>query len=112
MGARDTSALGHPPHPGGPAGDPPFDLRRRQYPIRLAFAYTINKAQGQSLKRAGVFIRAEGVYGHGQLYTGLSRVGEAGGVVVTVDGGGKIPGLEGVYTPNVVYKEVLTAAAP
>ncbi|KAJ5145909.1 uncharacterized protein N7515_000473 [Penicillium bovifimosum] len=31
-----------------------FTLRRVQFPIRLCFAMTINKSQGQSLKRVSV----------------------------------------------------------
>ena len=87
----------------------PFDLHRCQFPIRLAFASTLNKAQGQTLKRAGVFVRPEGVFCHGQLYTALSRVGTPGGVFVTVEGGGmrKEGDETGVYTPNIVYLEML-----
>ena len=34
--------------------DMPFDFKRLQFPVRLAFAMSINKAQGQSLKVAGI----------------------------------------------------------
>jgi hypothetical protein len=32
----------------------PFKLKRRQFPVRLAIAMTIKKAQGQTLQRMGV----------------------------------------------------------
>jgi len=34
----------------------PFTLRRRQFPLRSAFAMTINKAQGQTLQTMGVYL--------------------------------------------------------
>ena len=34
--------------------DMPFEFKRLQFPVRLAFAMPINKAQGQSLKVAGI----------------------------------------------------------
>ncbi|MGH9060520.1 MAG: DEAD/DEAH box helicase, partial [Acidimicrobiales bacterium] len=52
----------------------PFKLKRRQFPVRLAFAMTINKAQGQTLQRVGLFLPSH-VFPHGQLYVALSRVG-------------------------------------
>ena len=51
----------------------PFDERRQQFPIRPAFAITINKSQGQTLDFIGIGIR-EPVFTHGQLYVALSRV--------------------------------------
>ncbi len=35
-------------------GELPFILSRKQFPIRLCFAMTINKAQGQSLDMVGI----------------------------------------------------------
>ncbi|AET01087.2 hypothetical protein MTR_5g099270 [Medicago truncatula] len=34
----------------------PFKFRRMQFPLTLCFAMTINKSQGQSLSRVGVYI--------------------------------------------------------
>ena len=48
------------------AGDYPFDWQRRQFPIRVAFATTINKSQGQSMKNVGVWLRGQ-VFGHGSV---------------------------------------------
>jgi ATP-dependent exoDNAse (exonuclease V) alpha subunit len=89
-------------------GNMPFTLKRRQFPVRPAFAMTINKSQGQTLKSVGVYL-PNSVFTHGQLYVAFSRVGSPGAVKVLVVNGWRhahdgIP--EGVYTKNVVYREV------
>ena len=50
----------------------PFKMRKKQFPIRLSFAMTINKAQGQTIPNVGIYL-PEPVFSHGQLYVGLSR---------------------------------------
>ena len=50
----------------------PFIWYRRQFPIVLAFAMTINKSQGRSLERVGIYIHRP-LFSHGQLYVALSR---------------------------------------
>ena len=50
----------------------PFILQRRQFPIRLAYSMTINKAQGQTFGTVGIFL-PEHVFSHGQLYVAFSR---------------------------------------
>ncbi len=49
-----------------------LEFVRKQFSIRLAFAMTINKAQGQSLDCVGLLLERE-VFSHGQLYVALSR---------------------------------------
>jgi hypothetical protein len=89
----------------------PVPLRRRQFPVKLAFALTIHKAQGQSLKRTAIYL-PQPVFSHGQLYVALSRSGipENTQILIPNVAGkqGIFPGKIGVYTKNVVYQEALS----
>ncbi len=70
---------------------------------------TINKAQGQTLQTVGVYL-PKLVFCHKQLYVAFSRCGSQRGVRVLVQGGSRaaLNGVPtGVYTSNVVYREVL-----
>ncbi|XP_034945108.1 uncharacterized protein, partial [Chelonus insularis] len=51
----------------------PFTFKRRQFPIVLAFAITINKAQGQTFDMIGIDLTKD-IFNHGQLYVAFSRV--------------------------------------
>lgn len=77
--------------------DLPFEFKRIQFPVRLAFAMTINKSQGQSLQVCGLNLEFP-CFSHGQLYVACSRVGK--------------PSALFVYAPdnktnNVVYHKAL-----
>jgi ATP-dependent DNA helicase PIF1 len=76
----------------------PFTLQRRQFPLQLAFAMTINKAQGQTMKTVGIFL-PEPVFTHGQLYVALSRATCVNDIFVFCP--------NGRTTTNVVYTELL-----
>ena len=45
----------------------PFQFKRKQFTIRLSFAMTVNKAQGQTIPNVGVYL-PKPVFSHGQLY--------------------------------------------
>ncbi|XP_048614138.1 uncharacterized protein LOC106363303 [Brassica napus] len=80
----------------------PFKMRRRQLPLAVAFAITINKSQGQSLSEVGLFLPRP-VFSHGQLYVAISRVTSKKGLkILIVDKDGK-PQHK---TFNIVFKEV------
>ena len=76
--------------------------KRRQFPVRTAFAMTINKSQGQSLERVAVFLE-ETVFSHGQLYVASSRVGDPNNILYAIKPPNNLPWNA---TRNVVYKEV------
>ncbi|CAN0904888.1 ATP-dependent DNA helicase PIF1 [Linum grandiflorum] len=80
----------------------PFTLKRRQYPIRLCYAMTINKSQGQTLEHIGVYLTTP-VFGHGQLYVALSRVRSATGIHIVLPAD-DAPAPE--TTRNIVYDEI------
>lgn len=47
---------------------------RIQFPLRVAFASTINKSQGQTLRRVGLALDKQQCFAHGHLYVAFSRV--------------------------------------
>ncbi|XP_057438322.1 uncharacterized protein LOC130730349 [Lotus japonicus] len=80
----------------------PFKFQRRQFPIALSFAMTINKSQGQSLKSVGLYL-PKPVFSHGQLYVAFSRVTHRKGLKILICDGDD---SNSNSTSNVVYKEV------
>ncbi|XP_045453744.1 uncharacterized protein LOC123663048 [Melitaea cinxia] len=75
----------------------PFQFKRLQFPIKLAFGITINKAQGQTLKVAGIDLTDQ-CFSHGQLYVALSRVTCKNNLFVFTNNPSEVM--------NVVYKEI------
>jgi len=84
-------------------------FRRKQFPIKLAFCMTINKSQGQSLERVSIYL-PNPVFGHGQLYTALSRVRDPQKLnilIVNTNEHGFFEEFNGWFTRNIVYKQAL-----
>ena len=77
--------------------DGTIQFKRTQFPVKLSFAMTINKAQGQSLKLAGIDLRTH-CFSHGQLYVACSRVGKEENIFILAPEG---------KTKNVVYQRAL-----
>ena len=56
--------------------------------MRPCFGITSNKAQGQTLKRVGVYLERP-FFSHGQYYVAKSRVGEKAALKIVVSGRGR-----------------------
>ncbi|GFW83296.1 ATP-dependent DNA helicase [Trichonephila clavipes] len=72
--------------------DSPIPFKRLQFPIRLAFAVTINKSQGQTMKICGLNLENP-CFSHGLLYVACSGVGKPSNLFV--------------YTPQGLAKNIV-----
>ncbi|XP_058202832.1 uncharacterized protein LOC131317291 [Rhododendron vialii] len=78
----------------------PFRMTRRQLSVRLAYAMTINKSQGQSVKFIGLDLRTP-MFSHGQLYVALCRCTSFDHISIL------LPEDKTDTTTNVVYPKIL-----
>ena len=95
-----------------------LSMVRKQLPVRLGYAITINKAQGQTLSRAAVYL-PDPVFAHGQLYVALSRTPNEDATKLLIrqnreQGVASIPDRQDgtsvddvIFTRNVVYNSVV-----
>ena len=84
----------------------PFSLQRVQFPLRLSYSVTINKAQGQTFDKVGIYL-PKPVFSQGQLYVAFSRARALTDVKVKVhqsDQQGEVQGK--VVTKNIVCEEI------
>ena len=89
----------------------PFTLQRYTFPVKLSFAMTINKSQGQTFSKIGIYL-PEPVFSHGQLYVAFSRTSKLSNIKVKVmdleKQQGNIKNNTLIYTRNVVFKDLLS----
>ena len=84
----------------------PFILKRRQFPIRICYCMTINKSQGQTLERVGLYLH-DHVFTHGQLYVALSRVTSYNGIKILINKQDTEEYNNSMqHTKNIVYQEI------
>ena len=76
-----------------------INFKRKQFPVRLAFAFTAHKAQGQSFNHVGIYARND-FFAHGQFYVAASRVTNPNNLHIMLR-------KESNVTKNVVYDELL-----
>ncbi|KAG6621819.1 hypothetical protein I3842_Q005000 [Carya illinoinensis] len=86
-----------------------FPFKRTQFPIRLSFAMTINKSQGQTLDFVGIYL-PQPVFSHGQLYVALSRAKTASTVRILIRPVSTERSKKNC-TKNIVYTELLRLAS-
>lgn len=90
----------------------PFNMTRKQFPVILGFALTINKSQGQSFKKVGIYLPSS-VFSHGQFYVAVSRVNAKQNLKIYLNKNSKTErknetkNESEIYTKNLVYTEVL-----
>ena len=89
--------------------DFPVQFKRLQFPVLGAYYLTSNQAQGQTLKRAGLYL-PRSVFSHGHVYVGFSRCGDPDHVFVFAnqdefDNTRHLLPQHKVFTRNVVYRE-------
>jgi ATP-dependent DNA helicase PIF1 len=77
----------------------PFQMCRKQFPVRPCFAITSNKAQGQTLQRVAIYLDRH-FFSHGSYYVAQSRVGDDDELKI-------VSLLDAKATQNVVYPEIL-----
>ncbi|GFV40715.1 ATP-dependent DNA helicase [Trichonephila clavipes] len=77
--------------------DSTIPFKRLQFPIRLAFAMSINKSQGQTMSICGLDLENP-CFSHGQLYVACSRVGKPSNLFVLA---------KDRLTKNIVHRLVL-----
>ena len=87
-------------------------FKRTQFPVMVAYYLTLNRAQGQTLDKAGMYLPTS-VFLHGHLYVGFSRNGDPDKGYVYAgqkefENVAHLLDPEKTYTRNVVFDKIFT----
>jgi len=85
-----------------------FKFKMKQFPVRLSFAMTINKTQGQTIPNAEIYL-PEPVFSHRQLYVALSR-GVSHSTTWMLAKPNKDLDPTGKRTKNIVFRDILRSS--
>ena len=83
----------------------PFKFQRTQFPIRLAYCMTINKSQGQTFDKVGIYLPRP-CFSHGQVYVAFSRARCFGDITLQIKNTARqfvTDTLDQAITVNVVF---------
>jgi len=86
-----------------------YQLRRTQFPLRLAYCMSVNKSQGQENEAVLLDLRNQ-LFSHGHLYVALSRVREASKIAIFTKEEYTLLGPDNkliAIATNLVYPELL-----
>ena len=85
-----------------------YKFKRTQFPVQPAFAMTINKSQGQTLKYTTVYLPRP-VFEHGQFYVAVSRVQHPDNLKICLELQDEIHKKydDQYVTNNIVYPELI-----
>ena len=81
-------------------------FKRKQFPIRLCYAMTINKSQGQTFDKCGLLLDTAQCFAHGQLYVACSRVTSHDSLIIYTGYRKQGDYYERKPARNCVYKEL------
>ena len=84
----------------------PFTLTRRHFSIKPSYAMTINKSQGQTLIKVGIYL-PQSVFTRGQLYVAMTRVKSYYGLQFALAPPSENSLTITSYTKNAVFKSAL-----
>ncbi|XP_071712830.1 uncharacterized protein [Rutidosis leptorrhynchoides] len=85
----------------------PYVFKRQQFPLKVSYAMTINKSQGQSLNKIGIYL-PKPIFSHGQLYVALLRATLPDSLRILIR---QHEGQQENVMKNIVYTDFLSTIA-